>query len=346
MMKRLIALLMALAMVLGLTACAKEEATAEDLQVASYRGTVLTNSQLQYWFWDAYYEFLDVYGYGYYFDPAQPLNEQLLTETNTWEDYFLSSCINQWVTIQMLYGEAVKAGHQMPAELQAELDTLEQSVTDYALNTLGESDMNKYFEDYYGKGANMADFKAYTELLYYANSFGEVKYMEYLDKVTKEATDPVHMVNVRHLLVCPTDATLDVCWSDAKRRAEELLEEWKRSPTESNFASLATLYTEDPGSQETGGLYEDIYPGQMVEPFEEWCFAEGRQIGDTGIVETSYGYHLMYFSGWGDVYAGALEDEAVEQYYAWLDTVLVADELSVDMEAVEIQLIAVQRGEA
>ena len=127
MMKRLIALLMALAMVLGLTACAKEEATAEDLQVASYKGTVLTNSQLQYWFWDAYYEFLDVYGYGYYFDPAQPLNEQMLTETNTWEDYFLSSCINQWVTIQMLYGEAVKAGHQMPAELQAELDDLYES---------------------------------------------------------------------------------------------------------------------------------------------------------------------------------------------------------------------------
>ena len=35
----------------------------------------------------------------------------------------------------------------------------------------------------------------------------------------------------------------------------------------------------------------------MVAAFNDWCFDESRQTGDTGIVETNYGYHVMYFSG-------------------------------------------------
>ena len=33
----------------------------------------------------------------------------------------------------------------------------------------------------------------------------------------------------------------------------------------------------------------------MEEAFEDWCFDESRKAGDVGIVETSYGYHVMYF---------------------------------------------------
>ena len=42
------------------------------------------------------------------------------------------------------------------------------------------------------------------------------------------------------------------------------------------------------------------YPGQMVETFNDWCFADGRQPGDYGIVKTDYGYHIMFFVGAGD----------------------------------------------
>jgi hypothetical protein len=33
----------------------------------------------------------------------------------------------------------------------------------------------------------------------------------------------------------------------------------------------------------------------MVEPFENWCFDETRKTGDTGLVKTTYGYHIMYY---------------------------------------------------
>ena len=35
----------------------------------------------------------------------------------------------------------------------------------------------------------------------------------------------------------------------------------------------------------------------MVEAFEDWIYTDGRKTGDTGIVETEYGYHVMYFVG-------------------------------------------------
>ena len=35
----------------------------------------------------------------------------------------------------------------------------------------------------------------------------------------------------------------------------------------------------------------------MVEDFNTWCFTEGRKPGDTDIVKTKFGYHVMYFVG-------------------------------------------------
>ena len=91
--------------------------------------------------------------------------------------------------------------------------------------------------------------------------------------------------------------------ADAYAKAQAMLEEWKAGDaTEESFAALATANTEDTGSQSTGGLYENVYVGQMVDEFEDWCFDSSRKAGDTGIVETSYGAHVMYFVSKGMPY--------------------------------------------
>ncbi len=113
--------------------------------------------------------------------------------------------------------------------------------------------------------------------------------------------------NVRHILVSFEGGTTDettgaTTYSDeekasAKTAAEALLAQWEAGETtEDAFAALANEHSDD-GDGTTGGLYEDVYPGQMVTNFNDWCFEEGRKAGDTGIVETEYGYHVMYFVG-------------------------------------------------
>jgi len=62
----------------------------------------------------------------------------------------------------------------------------------------------------------------------------------------------------------------------------------------------------------------------MVTAFNDWCFDEARQVGDTGIVETEYGYHVMYFSGMSDTtYHYYLIENAMmnEEYTAWQEGV-------------------------
>lgn len=93
-----------------------------------------------------------------------------------------------------------------------------------------------------------------------------------------------HAVSVRHILV------------ETEDEATELLDKFNAGEkTEEAFAVLANENSTDSGSNTNGGLYTNIYKGQMVEPFEEWCFDASRKAGDTGIVESSNGFHVMYF---------------------------------------------------
>jgi hypothetical protein len=65
--------------------------------------------------------------------------------------------------------------------------------------------------------------------------------------------------------------------------------------------------------------------GRYVPEFEDWAFCEGnyegetRVPGSTGIVETEYGYHVMYFVG-------------AEENAEWYETIL-SDLITEDWEA-------------
>ena len=114
-------------------------------------------------------------------------------------------------------------------------------------------------------------------------------------------------VSVRHILIKAVDENGDGAYGEeemaaAKTKIEEIEAEWNAGQkTEEAFAALAEEYSEDAGSNTNGGLYENIYKGQMVSEFNDFCFAEGRQPGDTGIASyngANYaGYHLIYFVG-------------------------------------------------
>ena len=115
------------------------------------------------------------------------------------------------------------------------------------------------------------------------------------------------LANVRHILVKFEGGTTEngeTVYSDeekatAKKEAEKLLQEWKDGEaTEESFAELAKENSDDTGSKENGGLIEDIYPGaSYVENFLDWSIDPERKAGDTGVIESPYGYHVMYYVG-------------------------------------------------
>lgn len=120
-----------------------------------------------------------------------------------------------------------------------------------------------------------------------------------------------HTVSVRHILV------------EDEATAEEVLAEFKGgSATESDFATLAATKSTDSGTASNGGLMEDMRLGQTVQPFEDWSFDASRKTADTGIVESEYGFHVMYFVGtnelpcWKFEATSDLRSDDVSTWYA------------------------------
>ena len=288
----------------------------------------LTNSRLSYYYWQQYYNFMSMYGsYASMMglDTTKPLSEQMYDDTHTWEDFFLQSAVRTFWQTEAINAAAEEAGYVLDSETEDYLASLTDTMTQEAES--GEyASVDEYIQAAYGPHSTMDSYTAFAREMmtasgYLSTVYGSIELTDdeisaYFDENAAQyaasniAKDDPNMVNVRHILITPqadenaeTDENgqpvlTEQNWTNAQMKADEIYKMWQEGDaTEETFAALATEYTEDPGSMSTGGLYEEVYPGQMVEEFNDWCFDEARQVGDTAVIKTSYGYHIMYFSG-------------------------------------------------
>ena len=288
----------------------------------------LTNSRLSYYYWQQYYNFMSMYGsYASMMglDTTKPLSEQMYDDTHTWEDFFLQSAVRTFWQTEAINAAAKEAGYVLDSETEEYLTSLTDAMTQEAES--GEyASVDEYIQAAYGPHSTMDSYTAFAREMmtasgYLSTVYGSIELTDdeisaYFDENAAQyaasniAKDDPNMVNVRHILITPqadenaeTDENgqpvlTEQNWTNAQMKADEIYKMWQEGDaTEETFAALATEYTEDPGSMSTGGLYEEVYPGQMVEEFNDWCFDEARQVGDTAVIKTSYGYHIMYFSG-------------------------------------------------
>lgn len=106
-------------------------------------------------------------------------------------------------------------------------------------------------------------------------------------------------------------------WAACEADAQKLLKQWKKKTkaTEATFAEMARKYSKDPGSMVDGGRYQGIWKGQMTEILDDWCFDPSRQAGDTAILRSDYGIHILYFSGSRSIAGEEAEKEYFRQEY-------------------------------
>ena len=197
----------------------------------------------------------------------------------------------------------------------------------YNENTLYSS-LNASFQDWMADSSRKAG-----DVAYFPSTSGDTVSGYYVVMFQDSNDNNFAMKNVRHILVAPShDHAEDETHEDgetysaeelaaAKAAADEILASWKAGEaTEESFAALANEKSAD-GDGVSGGLYENIYPGQMVEAFENWCYDAARKTGDTDIVETEYGYHVMYFVGDSEMsyrdyqIENALRSNALNEWY-------------------------------
>ena len=340
----------------------EEMAAAASTVVATMGDTALTNTELQIYYWMQVLDFLNQYaGYASMFglDYTQPLDTQLSIDgTLTWQQYFLDSALNSWTNYQAMAHAAVAAGYELDEEYVTYLEELPATLEQNALS-MGFENADAMIQADMGPAATLEGYLNYLNnyylgYMYYGSCMEQISVTEadveaYFDAHAEEykangleKTDEVY-VDVRHILISPESAEgastyTDAEWAAAKAEADRILNEWlSKTPDEDSFADLAETYSQDPGSASNGGLYEDVYVGQMVEPFENWCFDASRQYGDYGIVETSYGYHIMFFVGSDPIwYLTAESDMLVEKGNEFLAEVLEQNPAQIDYSAIAL----------
>ena len=295
-----------------------------DTVVATLADKKLTNGQLQIYYRMQVIDFLNYYN-SYLstlgLDVAKPLNEQTCyyDKTMTWEQYFLNVSIQTWQNYQTLGVLAEQSGFAISEELASQLEKLPEDLDAQAKED-GYESAQAMLQELVGTGCTMDAYMEYITLAYTANEFYAQEYERLMPNqadveayfTEKEATfkeqgiekDGKLISDVRHILICPEatgegeEATLgDAEWAACLAKAEEVLNTWKAGEaTEKSFADLAVEHTEDAGSQTTGGLYQNVTPtSNYVAEFLNWSIDSARKTGDTGIVKTQYGYHIMYF---------------------------------------------------
>ena len=108
-----------------------------------------------------------------------------------------------------------------------------------------------------------------------------------LAKVVSFSTEP-DTVSCRHILLQAQNPQDPTEMTSLMKRADSLKAVLKRG---GDFADLVERFSDDPGSKATGGKYENFARGQMVAPFENFCFEQ--KPGTIGAVETTFGVHLI-----------------------------------------------------
>ncbi len=304
----------------------EEAAAAGDVVVATMGDKVLTNGELQAYYWQEVYLFLQEYGsYAQYIglDLSVPFDQQLSEageKPMSWQQFFLESAIYSWQNYQSMALEAEAVGYKLPADRQTEIDSLPADLESSAKSG-GFANVDEMIKSNIGPGCSLDAYLNYVKVYYQGLSY-YYDYVESLDPTDEEIeaffdenvesyaakgiTKDTKYVDVRHVLLMPEGGETgadgypvytDEAWEACRIKAEEIYNNWQQGDlSEDSFAQLAKDHSED-GNASTGGLYENVYVGQMVENFENWCFDEARQVGDHGLVKTPFGYHIMFFSG-------------------------------------------------
>lgn len=297
-----------------------------DKTAATVGSDILTNGDLQVYYQTGIMNFYSQYGmYLMYMgvDFSAPLDQQVYDGTTSWQEFLLESALQNWQLFSAVrqYGsQSEEYGYEFDEEGQEYIANLDNRIQEMAVAS-GYESADEFVKGQIGVTATVDGLRSFmTEEYYYMCYYEHLKEkmqptMEQMEQYYTENEETLmaagkgkangEVVDVRHILIMPKGGTTDESgnvtyseeeWAAALTEAQKLLDEWKAGEaTEDSFAKLANEKTEDPGSQTTGGLYSGVKPGEMVTEFDAWIFNEGRVKGDTDIVKTPYGYHIIYF---------------------------------------------------
>lgn len=346
--------------------------------VATIGDVALTNGELQIYYWETVYNFLNSNYYYlsmYGLDPNQPLDQQpcMLAEGQSWQQYFLEMAISTWQRYNTLQLLAKEDGFQLDAEMQTFLDELPQTMETNAAG-YGYDSVQTWLEADCGPGVTQQGYLNYVAAYYVGSFYLSDMYEEmeptqaeieaYLTEHEAElaqlgiSKDMGKYHDVRHILIEVVGSGVDEDgntviteedWAKCLEEAERIRNEWQEQDgSEEGFADYAAKYSADPGSSASGGLYEDLTAStNFIQGFKDWYLDETRKPGDTGFVQNTQssvqGYHIMYYSASEEMWPDAVAEELLaDRVSAMIDAGIEENPMDVNYKKIVLGSMALQ----
>lgn len=323
--------------VIGFSACTKQETSVESQNTENValtegiemrpsmapakmtvNGTELEPALYDFWYYNNYDEYIYEIPQN---DQGEPDMTALSgrTETETWQDTLHSLTMDLIQQGVVLNTKASENNIKLDEAGIAEVDAFFHSVSEQATQ-IGVSD-DLILQSIYGKHATVEVMQVIVENYFIASKEAEsiMNSFEYSDSEIKTYFDANQdmfgaweIPIVRHILFSAEDGVSEEEDTNAKKAADETLAKIDAGEDMETLGN--TLQSEEKAME--SAEYE-VWMGQMVPEFEEWCYDETRKEGDTGIVKTTYGYHVMKligFSNQAESVRYAMQDEAYMEF--------------------------------
>ncbi len=295
----------------------KAEKKADEI-IATLGNQTLTNGELQVGYWMGVYDFLGYYG-NYLsmigLDVSKPLDEQIYDQKTgmTYQQMFLENALESWHRYAMLAEMAEEAGFVLDEESEKYLADIRTQMEKMAKDNKYD-DLEKFVDEILFPGSSVEAYMhhfrmreigvAYSNSVYDTLVPNQEQIEAYYEAHKAEleqngfGKDKGNYYDVRHILISPLGDS-EAEWEVCRESAQKILDSYLNGETvdEEAFAKLAATHSEDTGSKSNGGLYPQLTTQtNFVESFKNWYLDESRQKGDTGLVKSEHGYHIMYFS--------------------------------------------------
>lgn len=292
MKKRLIYIIAAVVLVLGAAAAATVYYYNSNSYVASVAGEKITKTE--------YLFFLGV------------VKEQMLSEANvssTDAGKFWTTNIEGKSAQEVAKDKALETAKEIKIQIikakenkialdSSEISDINSKVDKMVSQLNGRDAANKEIQSKYGISLDdyIKIYKEYMLVNKYAQA--EQKKIDISDDQAKKYyqtdnnRDKVDKVTVRHILFSILDKDQKPLPEDkqkeAQKKANDILAKVRAG---GDMKALANQYSEDPGVKENGGEYTFSINDSYVQEFKDWAFK--AKVGETGIIKSDYGYHVM-----------------------------------------------------
>lgn len=292
-------------------------------------------------------------------DPNIPLTAQVhdIESGETWADFFVNAAINRLSAMVSLYKAAQEAGFELSEEEIADIDD-EIAFLGFQAQFGGFPSLDRLLAQMFGAGMNQQVFhdiqvfirtaNSYSEYMLDSFSYSAQELREYFDankfELGFENDGDYYVTSMRQILLL-RDHTDQFAFPLGEDDPEYLAE--KEAAIEAlqlRAQYVYDLFVESGATEQVlldmlhehsdeateGGFYDNIglelYRGstitiiQVVPEIEEWLFYEGREVGDFSLIYTEFGYHLVFFTGYGEKFYALVADDSmrVADHESWL----------------------------